>query len=394
MIYLDYASATPLSEKAKTAMEPFLSQEFFNPSAPYLPAKRVREAYEEAKSKIAHVIGAKGNDLVITSGATEATNLAFTAASIENNKTSASPRILVLEIEHASVLNAAKNYDYDTIKVQPKSGLIDLDDLKKKLTPETVLISVAMVNNELGTIQPMGEIAEIIKAEELRRLEAGEKLPLYFHSDASQAFGLLNVNIARLKTDLLTLNSAKVYGPKGVGALYVAHGVKLKPLISGGGQERNLRSGTENVPDVIGFAQAIEDAKEHLNGNRKKYEELKQLFKAELEKAAQSTPPLELLFLGDKKHQLASFCPLTFPGLDAERLIYKLEEQGIYVSTGAACAASKGEKSHVLKDIKLPDAEIGGSLRITFGEQTTKADVKAAAKKIAAAALEECARLA
>lgn len=384
MIYLDYASATPLSEKAKTAMEPYLAEDFFNPSAPYLPAKRVREAYEEAKSKIAHAIGAKGNDLVITSGATEATNLAFTSA--------ASGKILVLKTEHASVLNAAKNYNYDTIKVQPKSGLIDLNDLKKKITPETVLISVAMVNNELGTIQPMSEIAEIIRAEKCRRLEAKEKLPLYFHSDASQALGLLNVNVARLKTDLLTLNSAKVYGPKGVGALYVAHGVKLKPLISGGGQERNLRSGTENVPGVVGFAAAIEDAKEHLNGNRKKYAELKQIFKAEIA-ATVSDAGSALTFLGSPKHQLASFCPLTFTGLDAERLIYKLEEQGIYVSTGAACAASKGEKSHVLKAVKLSDAEIGGSLRVTFGEQTTIADAKTAAGKIAAAALEEYTRI-
>ena len=230
----------------------------------------------------------------------------------------------------------------------------------------------------------------IICAEKHRRLENGEKLPLYLHSDASQALGLLNVNVARMKTDLLTLNSAKVYGPKGVGALYVAHGVKLTPLISGGGQERNLRSGTENVPGVIGFAVAAEDAKEHLNGNRKKYEELKRAFKTELEKAADS---LALTFLGSPKHQLASFCPIAFEGLDAERLIYKLEEQEIYVSTGAACAASKGEKSHVLRAVKLKEGEIAGSLRITFGEQTTAADVKTAAKKIAEAAKAEQARI-
>ena len=405
MIYLDYAAATPMSEKARKAAEPYLSELFFNPSAPYLPAKRVREAYEDAKAKIAHVIGAKGNDIVITSGATEATNLAFSAvgvlASHDANPSLKKPlrdlrrschpdhlKILVLETEHASVIQTAKKYNYETIKVQ-RNGLIDLDDLKTKLDESVVLVSVSLANNETGTIQPFAEIAEVVEAERQRRLENDIKTPLLLHSDASQALNLLNVNIARLKIDLLTMSAAKVYGPKGVGALYVSHKVRLEPITTGGGQERGLRSGTENVAGVMAFAEAATDAKEHLNGNRKKYEKLRKMFKDELLRLVKT----EVEFIGAEKHQLANFCPLCFPGLDAERLIYKLEDEGIYVSTGAACAASKGEKSHVLKAMGLSDAEIAGSLRVSFGAQNTEEDIMVAAAKIAEAANAEFERL-
>lgn len=367
MIFLDYASATPVSDVAKKAMEPYLSEKFFNPSAPYLAAKRVREDYERAKSELAHTIGAKGDDLIITAGATEANRLALSAASGE---------VLILETEHASVIENSKKYDTKFIKVG-KTGLIDLEDFQRKLTKDTTFVSVALANNELGTIQPLAEIAEIIKKERERRLIEGDSTPLIFHSDASQAFNLVPIGVARLGVDLLTINSAKVYGPKGVGALYQGHQVKLQPIVEGGGQEKGLRSGTENVPGLIGFATAAKEVKEHQNGARKHYEKLVQILKAELKESK-----IEPIFLGDKKHQLANFCPVCFPGVDAERVIYRLEEDEIYLSTGAACAASKGEKSHVLKAIGLSDAEIAGSLRISLGKDNTEEDMKVAGQKI------------
>lgn len=378
MIYLDHAAATPLSAKAKKAMEPYFADSFFNPSAPYLPAKKARADYEAAKDRIAHTIGAKGNDLVITAGATESINLAFTIAT---------KKVLVLETEHQSVLETAKNFDCKLIKVD-KTGLIDLNDFRKKLSSDIELVSISLANNELGTIQPLAEISEIIRAERQNRLKNGNKTPLYFHSDASQALNLIDINVARLGVDLLTINSAKIYGPKGVGALYVAHGVKLKPITFGGGQENGLRSGTENVPLVVGFAVVAEEAKAHLNGNRKHYEKLQKIFKTELE-----TAPIEPIFLGNKKHQLLNFCPVSFPGIDAERIIYKLEDKEIYLSTGAACAASKGEKSHVLKAIGLSDEEIEGSLRISFGALNSEEDVITAAKEIKTAIKEELDRM-
>lgn len=369
MIYLDHAAATPVSEKVFNSMKPFFTENFFNPSAAYLPAKKVRETYEEAKGKIAHAIGAKSPDIVITSGATEATNLAFTAVSEK-------AKVLVLATEHQSVLACAKNHPFELIKVD-KTGLIDLNDLKNKLDETVELVSISLANNELGTIQPLAEISEILRNEKMRRLKNGLKTPLFFHSDASQALNLIDISVARLGIDLLTLNAAKIYGPKGIGALYVAHGVRLKPITFGGGQENGLRSGTENVAGVVGFSTAIEEAKKHLNGNRKKMEKFAKIFKENLKDCA-----VEPIFLGNKKHSLANFCSLTFPGLDAERLVYKLEEKGIFVSTGAACAASKGEKSHVLKAIGLSDEEIAGSLRISFGGTNTEEEIKEAAEGI------------
>ena len=249
MIYLDYAAATPLSEKAKKAMLPYFDEKFFNPSAAYLPANEVRKEYEKAKGDIAHVIGAKAADLVMTSGATEANSLVF--AAIPNDA-----EVLISAIEHPSILENAKQKQYQTIAVD-KNGRIDLDDFRKKLTPNTQLVSVCFASSELGTIQPLSDIARIIQEERTRRAFAGEVTPLYFHSDASQGLGLAEIKVARLGVDLLTINAAKVYGPKGIGALYVGRSVRLKPQSYGGGQEMGLRSGTENVPATIAFATAI-----------------------------------------------------------------------------------------------------------------------------------------
>lgn len=362
MIYLDHAAATPVSKKVFEAMKPYFSDDFFNPSAAYLPAKKVSSDYEAAKGVIAHAIGAKASDIVITAGATEANNLAF---SILDGK------VLYLATEHDSVRKVAEKYGGSPIDVD-KNGRIVLDDLKAKINDDVILISVALANNELGTIQPLSEVAAIIREVRLDRLSRGVKTPLYLHSDASQALNLLNVNVARLGVDLLTLNSAKVYGPKGVGCLYVSHDVKLKPISLGGGQENGLRSGTENVPGVIGFAKAVEEASAHMNGNRKKYAEFRKILLAELQ-------GYELV---NKKHSLDNFVVLCYNCIDAERLVFLLEEKGVYVSTGAACAANKGTKSHVLAAIGLSDSEINGSLRLTLGETNDEKQIHEAARLI------------
>ena len=369
MIYLDHAAATPVSDKALKAMEPYFSRDFFNPSAAYLPAKRVAADYERAKGEIAHAIGTKATDIVMTGGATEANNLAFTA--LDNQMRSLTASVLYLETEHDSVRAVAEKYNGMAIRVLP-NGLIDLDDLKAKITDETMLVSASLANNELGTIQPMAEISAILKNIKIDRLKRGIKQPLYLHSDASQALNLLDINVSRLGVDMLTLNAAKVYGPKGVGALYVAHDVKLSPISVGGGQELGLRSGTENVPGAIGFAAAIKEAKEHLNGNRKRYAKWKQTLLKELR-------GYELI---NKKHTLDNFVVLCYSGIDAERLIYLLEDREVYVATGAACAASKGQKSHVLAAIGLSDAQIAGSLRLTLGETNDEEQIHMAAQII------------
>lgn len=368
MIYLDHAAATPVAEKVLRAMEPYFARDFFNPSAAYLPAKKVAADYTEAKGVIAHAIGAKAADLVITAGATEANNLAFTAV---GGKASKRALILYLETEHDSVRRVAEACGGLAIRVLP-SGVIDLADLRAKLTDEVEMISVSLVNNELGVIQPLAEIAGIIREVKLDRLKRGVKTQLLLHSDASQALNLLDINVARLGVDLLTLNAAKVYGPKGVGALYVAHGVRLFPLTVGGGQEKGLRSGTENVPGVIGFAEAVKLAKEHLNGNRKKYTAWREIL----------LKNLQWYELINKKHTLDNFIVVCYNGIDAERLVFLLEERGVYVATGAACAASKGVRSHVLAAIGLSETQIAGSLRLTLGETNNEEQILEAVKII------------
>ena len=398
-IYLDYAAATPVDARVLSAMQPYFTEKFYNPSASYLPAKHIREEYEAKKAILANSIGAKSPDLVITAGATESINLAFTV--LKNTKTCSFNRLdsasntqtdilnsesnslhcLILETEHAAVRESAKNLsngNFDEIKVD-QYGLIDLSDLKAKIRDNTVLVSVALANNELGTIQPLSEISRILQEVKKQRLAVKNLTPIYLHSDASQAMNLIDLSVARLGVDLLTINAAKIYGPKGVGALYAARGIKLSPITFGGGQEMGLRSGTENVPGLVGFSVASELTKKHLVSSRKNYQIYAKTFREIVEQKSLIAPR----WLGHPKHQLANFIPVCFKGLDAERLIFKLEDRGIYVSTGAACAASKGQKSHVLFAIGLSDEEIAGSLRITLGKDITLEDIKMAAETVA-----------
>lgn len=380
MIYLDYAAATPLDPKVQKAMLPYFSDAFFNPSAIYLPANAVRRAYTQAKANIAHIIGAKGTDLVITAGATESINLAFTAADPRGT-------VLISGVEHSAVLENAKRFKtYQVLKVD-QDGVVDLADFEAKLSSQVTFVSVCAASSELGSIEPIAKIGQLIKAERARRAHSKNALPLFFHCDASQGLGLIDLKINRLGVDLLTLNAGKVYGPKGIGALYVGHRVPVHALILGGGQENALRSGTENVPAVIGFAKAVQLAEKHRAQNLKHFRLLKTNFRA----LWADFPGV--VFLGNPKAQLSNFSPLAFPGLDAERLIFALEEQGIYFSTGAACAARKGKASSTLLATGLADEIITGSLRVTFGRATRLEDLRTATLALRQAVLAERARL-
>ena len=380
MIYLDHAAATPLAESARRAMTPYLAEKFFNPSAAYLPAAEVRREYEAAKERIAHVIGAKGADLVITSGATESINLAFSLVP-------SSAETLISAVEHPAVrANAQRGAKYQIVQVDA-NGRIDLADFQAKLNKNTQFVSVCLASSELGTVQPISDIARLIHAERQRRALAGEATPLYFHCDASQGLGLMEVKVARLGVDLLTINAAKIYGPKGVGALYVAHRVPLRPQVLGGGQEMGLRSGTENVPAVMAFAAAIEEAAKHVSSEQRRLRQLKQQLRQDLADLP------NVRFLGHPKTQLPNYLVLSLPGFDAERLIFALEAQEVYLATGSACSANKGIKSPALEAIGLNDAEIAGSLRITLGKLNDSSNLAEAAKLIHAAVRAEQQRM-
>jgi cysteine desulfurase len=378
VIYLDHAAATPLDPKVLAAMMPYFSEDFYNPSAPYAPAIMVRRAYEAAKDTIGRTIGARGDDIIITAGATESINLAFS---------SIGGHIITANIEHHAVLAAVKNFNH-TIVAADNRALVSAAVVKAAITPETRLVSIALANNEVGTIQPLRDIAEVVKQERDARLLRGDYTPIYLHSDASQGVGQLDVNIARLGVDLLTLNAAKVYGPKQVGLLWSAPSVVLKPYIVGGGQERGIRSGTENVAGTIGFAKGMELASEHRGYESKRLMKLRDDMQKKL---VQAFP--KAVLSGHQKHRLAGHLHISFPGLDAERVLFSLENRGVLVATGSACAANKGTRSHVLTAMELAPDVADGSLRLTLGHLSNEENSALAVQAIIEEVTKEYARV-
>ncbi len=368
-MYLDHAAATPLDPRVLTAMQPYFSELFFNPSAPYAPAIAVRRDYEAAKATIARAIGAKGDELIMTAGATESINLAF--RSIGGHS-------IISSIEHHAVLAAARAGEHSVVAVDAR-GMVDVQAIKQAITPTTRLVSIALANNELGTIQPLRDIAAVIRTEREARLDRGDLTPIYLHSDASQGVGQLDVNVARLGVDLLTINAGKVYGPKQAGLLWAAPSVRLTPQILGGGQERGLRSGTENVPAVIGFAKAMELADKHRKSEAGRLAKLRDALQDRLLDAFPTA-----VISGHKRHRLAGHLHISFPGIDAERVLFALESKGVLVATGSACAANKGTRSHVLTAIGLAPKVADGSLRITLGHDTNEEVIERAGGHIIA----------
>lgn len=363
-LYFDYAAATPVADFVLAAMRPYMTDYFYNPSSPYAPAIEVRHAYEDAKAKLAAVIGAKPNEITLTAGATESINLMLT---------SVDGHVITDSIEHPAVLNAAKKHDY-TLVAPDKNGSVAARPIQNALRPDTQLVTVALANNELGTIQPLSDIAAVVEQERQRRQQAGETTPLYFHTDASQGAGYLDIHVSRLGVDAMTLNAGKVYGPKQVGLLWVSSHITLRPLIVGGGQESGARSGTENVAGAIGFATAL-----HAADTSRKAESVRvAALRDTLENSLLQEFPWAVVS-GNHKKRLPNFLHISFEGLDAERLLFMLEAKGVLVATGSACAANKGTRSHVLTGIGLSPALADGSLRLTLGKLTTPEAVDQAA---------------
>lgn len=370
-IYLDHAATTPVDDKVLAAMMPYFGEKFFNPSAPYLPSIGVRRDYEDAKATIARAVGGKADELVITAGATESVNLAFSCAGEDEE-------ILVAEFEHHAVLRASEKFGISKkIKIS-KNGIVDLADLADKISPRTKIVSVMLANNETGVIQPLSKVAEIIRNERARRLQAGETRPIFLHTDASQGVGQLDISVSRLGVDLLTLNAGKIYGPKQVGALWASREVELNAQIVGGGQERGLRSGTENVAGTIGFAMAMILAEKKRKSEVERLRKLKAIFEAEFRN--NFTEGEDFFFVGNQKKQLASHISISFPGIDAERIIFSAEIQGVLIATGSACAANKGTRSHTLTAMGLSPEEADGSLRISLGKLSNEENSKRAAE--------------
>jgi cysteine desulfurase len=360
-IYLDNAAATPTDDKVVKAMLPFFTRGYANPSSIHKEGKIVKIALEKARKNISIILNCKPEEIIFTSGATESVNLAIRG--IHGN-------VITSNIEHAAVIQSClqkkmeKNGEVIFIKANTE-GIINSQDIEKalgKFRKKTNLISIMYANNEIGSIQPIKSIAKVAKK---------HKIP--FHTDACQA-GSLELDTKKLGVSLMTLNGGKIYGPKGVGILFCS--VKLKPLFHGGGQEFGLRSGTENVPAIIGFAKALELVQKIRKKENKRLAKLRDYFIK------------QLLFIhgtklnGHPTKRLPNNVNVTFDNVDSEHLAQYLSYEKIFASTGSACSANKIQVSHVLKAIGLTDDEVLGSIRFSLGRFTTKKDINHVLKKV------------
>lgn len=365
-IYLDYAAATPVDRRVLKAMEPYFSEKFYNPSATYLAARQLRQEFNDMRRRVAEILGAKPSEIVFTAGATEANNIAIQGIL----RRFPEGELLVSSIEHESVLAPAGLFNTKEIPVD-EHGLILLNKLSNLITDKTVMVSVMLVNNELGTIQPLKEISRVIQKIRRDRLAAGNKLPIYLHTDAAQAGNYLDLHVSRLGVDLMSINGGKIYGPKQAGILYVKAGTIIQPLVVGGGQEFGLRSGTENTTAAAGLTLALELADRERHVRSQKVMELREKFESSL---LRQLPDASIN--GSKKSRAPHIISVTFPGADNERLMMELDERGIQCAVGSACSASRDEASHVLSAIGLSQAEARSTLRFSLGVHTTSAEIE------------------
>jgi cysteine desulfurase len=372
-IYLDYAAATPMDDAAVAAMKPFLQDNFYNPSAAYQAARDVRHSIEDARAKVADILGAKDQEIIFTAGGTEANNMAI------HGVLGKYPRghIVTTAIEHESVLEPIARYDHSSVKVQP-TGLIKITDIEAAITKDTVLVSVMYANNEIGSLEPIKDISRLIAKVRAVRTKQGNTNPLYFHTDAAQAANYLDLHVSRLGIDLMTLNGGKIYSAKQSGCLYVRSGIMLTSTIQGGGQESSLRSGTENVPAIHAFATMLQKVQNDRHLEALRLKQIRDKFIATL-----LQEKITFTINGTLKQRLPNNIHTSFSNVDGERLLMELDTKGIIVATGSACSASNDEPSHVLLAIGLTEEQAAGSLRVTLGRLTTEQEAVKAAKVIA-----------
>jgi len=369
-VYLDYNATTPVQPEVLDAMLPFFSGEFGNAASIHTPGQRARAAVETAREQVAALIGARAQEIVFTSGGTESDNhavfgvvgQAFLPVPSSTNADS-SPHIITTAIEHEAVLNACQALEKSGVRVTflatNREGQIDLNELRRAVRPETVLITIMHANNELGTLQPLEEIGRITKERDI-----------YFHTDAVQSAGKVPIDVNKHGVDLLSLSAHKFYGPKGIGALYIRRGTRLRQLLYGGHHQRGFRPGTENVAGIIGLGKAAEIARESLAADARRLSALRD----RLEQGLLARVPYARVNGG-----AASRTPNTtnfgFPGIEGEALLIALDLKGLACSTGAACSSGAVEPSHVLTAIGLPPEEARASLRFSLGRHTTEQEI-------------------
>ncbi|MDQ2973568.1 MAG: cysteine desulfurase [bacterium] len=368
-VYLDYAAATPLD---KFVLEEMLSvaNDYQNPSAIYLAARANRNRLKEFRARVARVVGSLEDEVIFSAGATEANNIAIRGAIGAHGG-----RAVFSAVEHQAVIKTSP--DALICPVNDR-GVIDLHNLEQLISDEVSVVSIIYVSNEVGTIQPISKVSEIVKQKKLDRLSRGVKMPLYFHTDASQASACMPLSVNRLGVDMMTLNGAKMYGPKQSGCLYIKSGTVLAPVIFGGGQEFGLRSGTESLMQIAGLTKALEMAAAKQKSARKQLEIVHDMLWKGIDSLA-----VNAIKLGHPKQSSPHILSVRFPNTDNERLAMELDERGVLVATGSACKASDDEPSKVLLAMGLSREEAGETLRFSFGRQTTEKEISYAIKALA-----------
>jgi cysteine desulfurase len=358
---MDHSATSPVKKEVFEVMKPYLKESYGNASTFYSLGREAKVAMENARENVAKLIGANPEEIIFTSGGTESDNIAIQG--IAYKLQSKGKHIITSSIEHPAVIETCKGLENKGFKVSYlpvyKNGIIKISDLKKAIADETILITIMHANNEIGTIQPIAEIGEVAKKHDIK-----------FHCDGVQSVGKIPVDVNKLNVDLLSVSAHKLHGPKGVGALYIKKGTKLKPILFGGGQENDLSPGTENIPGIVGLAKACEIAKLELENNFTYLTNLQEkLIDGVLDNIEES------YLNGDREKRLPGNVNFRFTGIEGESIVLMLDSKGIAGSTGSACSSKKLTPSHVLKAIGLEDLDSHGSLRLTIGMENNEEEV-------------------
>jgi len=360
--YFDHAATTPVGENVLKAMLPYFTYEYGNASSLYTIGRQSKKAIDEARKKVATAIGAKHHEIYFTSCGSESDNLAIKGVAYSHKQKG--NHIITSKIEHPAVLNTCRTLERQGFEVTyldvDEKGFVNVEQLLRSIKPTTILISIMFANNEIGTIQPIEVIGNIAKQK-----------GILFHTDSVQAVGNVKIDVNKLHIDLLSMSGHKFYGPKGIGALYVRDGVEFEKIQDGGHQERDKRAGTENVAEIVGLGEAIEEIYRNYREYNQKLTELRDYYISEMQKRIPNTK-----LNGDEKVRLPGNANLSFPGIHAQQLLLDLDEKGICASAGSACSSGSTTPSHVLTAIGLPPEVAEGTLRVTFGKDNTKADVE------------------
>jgi len=376
-VYLDHSATTPVDERIVQAMLPFLTGTFGNASSVHGFGQAARAAVDSARRQVAALIGARANEIVFTSGGTEANNLAI--AGLCEAAKSQGHHIITSAIEHPSVqgrIEALEKNGWPVTRLPVfENGIVAVEDLRSAMRPDTVLVSIMAANNEIGTIQPIAEIGALVRAER----ERGHR-NLCFHTDAVQAIGRVPIDVEALNCDLLSLSGHKIYAPKGIGALYIRRGVRLRPQQVGGHQERERRAGTESVPNIVAFGLAAELAAREMNHRNAVTRQLRDRFEKEVTERIDN-----IVFNGDRDQRLPHLSNISFRFIEGEGLLIHLDMQGVAVSTGSACSSGTLEPSPVIRALGRTEELARGAIRFSFGKDNSDEDVDYAINALAGA---------